>query len=74
LQNWIFWFQLKFKNKANIKFGVNDKSLWVNLKKGQNNIKFPFEIKNPTLWWCNGLGKPYQYNFSFSLIQNQKKY
>jgi beta-mannosidase len=66
-----FLVSIKVQKQGKYQIRVNDKSLFFNLKKGQNTIRFPFEIKNPTLWWCNGLGKPYQYNFSFSLIQNQ---
>ena len=67
-----FLVSIKVQKQGKYQIRVNDKSLFFNLKKGQNNIRFPFEIKNPTLWWCNGLGKPYLYNFSFSLIRNQK--
>lgn len=42
------------------------------LKKGVNEVNVPTEIKNPILWWCNGLGNPYQYQFRFSLEKNNK--
>lgn len=34
------------------------------LKKGLNKITLEFQIKNPKLWWCNGLGKPEMYNLT----------
>lgn len=43
------------------------------LKKGINVVNVPIEIKNPILWWCNGLGVPHQYQFRFSLEKNKKK-
>ncbi len=42
------------------------------LKKGNNLVTVPIEIKNPILWWCNGLGVPHQYQFRFSLEKNNK--
>lgn len=32
-------------------------------KKGQQIHQVNFEIENPTLWWCNGLGEPHLYPF-----------
>lgn len=43
------------------------------LKKGINVVNVPIEIKNPILWWCNGLGVPHQYLFRFSLEKNNDK-
>lgn len=43
------------------------------LKKGTNVVQVPIEIKNPILWWCNGLGVPHQYQFRFSLEKDNKK-
>jgi beta-mannosidase len=35
----------------------------IELEKGNQVIAVRFEIKNPKLWWCNGLGEPYLYLF-----------
>lgn len=43
------------------------------LKKGTNVVHVPIEIKNPILWWCNGLGVPHQYQFRFSLEKDNEK-
>ena len=37
------------------------------LKKGINTVDFDINIENPKLWWTNGLGEPYLYNFRFTL-------
>lgn len=42
----------------------------VNLKKGLNKIILNYNIQNPQLWWTNGLGKPYLYKFTTSVILN----
>ncbi len=44
-----------------------------NLKKGLNKIEVNFTIKNPELWWSNGLGEAHLYNFETSLVLNNKK-
>ncbi len=41
------------------------------LKKGINVIDFPYEIKNPKLWWTNGLGKANLYPFEISLSKSK---
>ena len=50
------------------------------LHKGKNTIPVTFTVKNPRLWWCNGLGKPERYTFTTSvsikgktLAQQQKR-
>ncbi|MGA2669476.1 MAG: glycoside hydrolase family 2 protein [Ignavibacteria bacterium] len=40
---------------------------------GNFHEKFSIEIKNPKLWWCNGLGEPYLYNFKVVLRNNKVK-
>jgi beta-mannosidase len=39
----------------------------VDLKKGNNTFTVPFVIRNPKLWWCNGLGNPDMYDFQTGL-------
>lgn len=36
----------------------------VALKKGMNRIEMPATVKNPRLWWPNGLGEAYLYNLT----------
>ncbi len=33
------------------------------LRKGENTVKLDYTVKNPRLWWTNGLGEPYLYDF-----------
>lgn len=39
----------------------------VSLKKGMNKVSLPFSIRNPKLWWSNGLGEQYLYDFRTDL-------
>ena len=43
------------------------------LQKGKNTIPVTFTIKNPRLWWCNGLGKPELYTFTTRVSINGKQ-
>jgi len=43
-----------------------------NLKKGLNKVEINFIIKNPKLWWSNGLGEAHLYNFETSLVLNNQ--
>ncbi|MDR1225352.1 MAG: glycoside hydrolase family 2 protein [Prevotellaceae bacterium] len=45
----------------------------VNLKKGSNSVAVDFVVKNPKLWWCNGLGKPNLYTFRADVIVGAKE-
>ncbi|MCD7899083.1 MAG: glycoside hydrolase family 2 protein [Bacteroides sp.] len=42
----------------------------VNLKKGFNKIPLSFKLKNPRLWWTNGLGESFLYDFITQLSTN----
>ncbi|TXE15058.1 glycoside hydrolase family 2 protein [Seonamhaeicola algicola] len=44
----------------------------INLSKGLNRIKIPFTIKNPKLWWTNGLGTQKLYNVAVELKKGRK--
>ncbi len=48
---------------------INDKSETYSLKKGKNQLKIDYEIKNPKRWWSNGLGEAYLYPFVISLSE-----
>lgn len=37
------------------------------LTKGHNTLALEFTVRNPRLWWCNGLGKPELYHFTTEL-------
>ena len=39
----------------------------VTLKSGENNLEVPFEIKDPKLWWPNGMGEQALYNIEVRL-------
>ncbi len=37
------------------------------LNEGTNRVKVDFKLRNPRLWWCNGLGEPELYTFRTEL-------
>ncbi|MDR3217762.1 MAG: glycoside hydrolase family 2 protein [Dysgonamonadaceae bacterium] len=67
-------------NLPNAKIQVIDKQenklfgeTFVDLKKGLNRVEVKFSIKNPELWWSNGLGKAHLYEFKTALTLNNKE-
>jgi len=42
----------------------------VELEAGNHKVPFGFEMNNPKLWWSNGLGEPWMYDFKFSLFSD----
>jgi beta-mannosidase len=67
-----FEFTVNAQNKGEYQIFLGAKPYEFLLKKGINKITIPLEIKNPILWWCNGLGVPHQYIFQFTLQSNKK--
>ncbi len=60
---------------ANVLITANGKkvaSKTVSLKKGINSIPIDYTMSNPRLWWTNGLGEPYLYDFKTSVSINGK--
>ena len=41
-------------------------------QKGLNIVRFDFIIKNPKLWWPNGMGTPYQYPLNYYIYSGDK--
>ncbi len=41
------------------------------LKKGENKISIPYVIRNPRLWWSNGLGKQNLYDFTIQVTSEE---
>ncbi|NIM12260.1 MAG: glycoside hydrolase family 2 protein [Candidatus Aminicenantes bacterium] len=55
---------------AKISILEQDKTLahtTLQLKPGTNRVALEFEIKNPRLWWTNGLGEPHLYHLKARL-------
>lgn len=51
---------------ANIVITANGKQVarkTTDLKKGTNRVSLDYAISKPRLWWSNGLGEPYLYDF-----------
>ncbi|MDG5799153.1 hypothetical protein QA597_02125 [Marinilabiliaceae bacterium ANBcel2] len=42
----------------------------VDLGPGTTKVPVEFELQNPKLWWTNGLGEAYLYDFTFNLIKD----
>ncbi|MGI6224258.1 MAG: beta-mannosidase [Prevotella sp.] len=40
------------------------------LKAGHNTLTLRLQMKNPRLWWCNGMGEPYLYDFKTTVRIN----
>lgn len=55
-----------------IQLKINEKSETFNLKKGKNRIQMQYEITNPKLWWCNGLGDANLYPFTVEISQKNQ--
>lgn len=58
------------QKEGNYVLKINETQKAVELRKGLNTIVFPYEIKNPKLWWTNGLGKANLYPFEIKLSKN----
>ena len=42
----------------------------IDIHKGLNKVRVGFSMKNPELWWSNGLGEPHLYTFKASIEVN----
>jgi beta-mannosidase len=40
------------------------------LRPGVREDSVIYDLKNPKLWWCAGLGEPHLYDFTFQIIKN----
>lgn len=45
----------------------------VDLKAGRNEVTLDFQIKNPRLWWTNGLGEPHLYTFTTAVETDEQR-
>lgn len=60
--------KIKDKNSDIIFFDKN-----ISLKTDNNKLKLSFYIENAKLWWCNGLGEPFLYDFEIIITDNNKE-
>ena len=45
----------------------------VDLRKGSNRVQLQYTIAKPRLWWTNGLGEPYLYDFATTVTTEGKE-
>lgn len=67
-----FTTEIRVSEVKTIQLKINEKSETFHLKIGTNKVKMGYEISNPKLWWCNGLGTPNLYSISVQLYQTNK--
>ena len=67
-----FTTEIRVSEVKTIQLKINEKSETFHLKKGTNKVKMGYEISNPKLWWCNGLGTPNLNSISVQLYQSNK--
>jgi beta-mannosidase len=54
--------------------GENQNRLqYLNLSKGENLVQTEIHIKQPKLWWTNGLGEAFLHHFKFLVTYQQKR-
>lgn len=46
------------------------KSMEIELSQGISTHRIDFNIPDPQLWWCNGLGQPFLYTIKISLLKD----
>ncbi len=66
----VFTFHAAVPDSALIQLDIKDKVLaekYATVKYGVNQAKVDFQIRNPHLWWPNGLGEPYLYPIHYKI-------
>ncbi len=71
--------EVESTNKRDIKLTIFDqhgftRSEKFSLEKGLQAVELPFSIMEPHLWWSNGLGEPYLYQFTLELSEEGTTY
>jgi beta-mannosidase len=61
-------YRLVFRDKKGVQFQVEKK-----LESGKEQVKIPFTITNPKLWWPHNLGEPFLYKGILQLWEEDKK-
>ena len=63
-------FSTKELEKSELEISINDTLVVTkeySLKEGKNKFTVPFTIKNPKLWWPNGMGKQHLYDINVKM-------
>jgi len=68
----VFTIDINSNKVGQYQLTINDKSEEIQLQKGQNTLSFSYEIKNPKLWWPNGLGEAHLYPFDIRLLKDMQ--
>ncbi|VGO19552.1 beta-mannosidase [Pontiella sulfatireligans] len=71
----VFEIEAETATEADLAVRVDDgqvAEISVQLNPGINTCRLDFEIQNPELWWCAGLGEPHLYDIAGTLTQGQR--
>ncbi|PBQ34794.1 beta-mannosidase [Sphingobacteriaceae bacterium] len=66
-----FQFSLGQQKRNDIKVPAAKKKKRIALHPGYNSDTLSIQIKNPKRWWSNGLGEPYLYYYSATVLKKQ---
>ncbi|MEP1035083.1 hypothetical protein [Ekhidna sp.] len=58
---------VKVESDESLDVVVMDQEIEFEVTKGHNELRIPFEIEKPELWWPNGWGNQYQYSIPVSI-------
>ncbi len=64
---------VRFLSQEASEMAIASSQQTIHLKKGMNVFSINHSIKNPQLWWSNGLGNAYLYSFGIQLTDEEKQ-
>ena len=64
------WIAIQSDQKQIIDAVINEDTIQIELKEGNNYHQEYIHIDNPILWWPNGRGEPYLYMYEFGIIHS----
>lgn len=68
-----FKFIIQSEQNTAVEINFNQKIITQKLTKGINHFSIDETIHNPKLWWPNGMGKQYLYDYQFKIKQGNEQ-
>ncbi|MDM1042321.1 MULTISPECIES: beta-mannosidase [Empedobacter] len=68
-----FKFVIQSEQNTTVEINFNQKKITQKLTKGINYFSIDETIQNPKLWWPNGMGEQYLYDYQFKIRQGNEQ-